>query len=116
MAQEIDFTNARRGPALPPPAGKTRITIYIDDDILDAFRDRAEAQGRGYQTAMNEALRQSLNLGATQHEALLARLQTAIAGVLVGVEIVEPAKPRAVSKRAPRARSVVKKAKPPKRR
>ncbi len=37
--------------------GKTRITIYIDDPILDEFRSRAERAGTGYQTMMNEALK-----------------------------------------------------------
>jgi hypothetical protein len=115
MATDIDFSNARRGPALPPPKGKTRITIYIDDDVLDAFRDRAEAEGRGYQTAMNEALRRSLVASASKHEALLARLQSAIAGVLEGVRIVDAPKPRPVAKRAPRGGAVTKTTKPRKR-
>jgi len=37
--------------------GKTRITIFIDSDILEWFRDEAEREGRGYQTAINQALR-----------------------------------------------------------
>jgi uncharacterized protein (DUF4415 family) len=40
-----------------PQTGKTRITIYIDDDVLEAFRDRADASGCGYQTMINDALR-----------------------------------------------------------
>ncbi len=40
--------------------GKTRITIYLDDAILQAFRERAEAGGRGYQTMINDALREHL--------------------------------------------------------
>ncbi len=40
-----------------PPKGKTRITIYIDDAVLDEFRTRAERAGTGYQTMMNEALK-----------------------------------------------------------
>ena len=40
--------------------GKTRITIHIDDDVLEAFRERAETAGRGYQTMINEALREHL--------------------------------------------------------
>jgi hypothetical protein len=36
--------------------GKTRITIYIDDAVLNEFRARAERTGAGYQTMMNEAL------------------------------------------------------------
>ena len=40
--------------------GKTRITIYIDDDILAAFRKKAEKEGLGYQTLINVALRKVL--------------------------------------------------------
>lgn len=58
MRKEYDFSEGRRGAAIPL-RGKTRITIFIDDDVLAAFRARAEAAGVGYQTAMNEALRQA---------------------------------------------------------
>ena len=56
MKAEYDFSKGKRG-ALLPSKGKTRITIYIDDDILAEFRTRAEEAGMGYQTMMNEALR-----------------------------------------------------------
>ena len=59
MRDEYDFSKGKRG-AVMPTKGKTRITIYIDDDILDAFRARAEQMGSGYQTLMNEALKASL--------------------------------------------------------
>ena len=59
MKKEYDFTKGRRGPLLVQP-GKTRITIYIDDDVLQAFRDRGDACGQGYQTMMNQALREFL--------------------------------------------------------
>jgi uncharacterized protein (DUF4415 family) len=60
MRKEYDFSRARRGPVVPL-AGKTRITIYLDDHVLEAFRDRADAAGRGYQTMINEALREYLD-------------------------------------------------------
>jgi len=41
--------------------GKTRITIHLDDDVIDAFRVRAEEAGRGYQTLINDALRQYIS-------------------------------------------------------
>ena len=41
MRDEYDFSKGKRG-AIMPTKGKTRITIYIDDDILAAFRARAE--------------------------------------------------------------------------
>ncbi len=60
MKAEYDFSEGRRG-AVVPQAGKTRITIYIDNDILEAFREQAEAAGSGYQTMMNQALRDYLD-------------------------------------------------------
>lgn len=56
MRAEYEFSKGRRG-ALIPQTGKTRITIYIDNAVLDEFRARAERAGTGYQTMMNEALR-----------------------------------------------------------
>lgn len=60
MKPEYDFSQAKRG-AVIPQTGKTRITIYIDDDVLDIFRERGDAAGKGYQTMMNEALRAYLD-------------------------------------------------------
>lgn len=60
MKAEYDFSEAKRG-AVIPQTGKTRVAIYIDDDILEAFRERAEAMGKGYQSMMNEALRNYLD-------------------------------------------------------
>jgi uncharacterized protein (DUF4415 family) len=59
MKREYDFSGARRGAVLQR-RGKTRITIHLDDDVLEAFRDRAESEGHGYQTLINEALREYL--------------------------------------------------------
>jgi len=56
MRKEYDFSKAKRGPVIRQP-GKTRITIYLDNPVLDAFRERADAAGRGYQTMINDALR-----------------------------------------------------------
>lgn len=56
MRAEYDFSKAKRG-ALLPIKGKTRITIYIDDAVLEEFRLRAEKAGSGYQTMMNDALK-----------------------------------------------------------
>ena len=64
MKKEYDFSKGRRGPVVKQ-SGKTRITIYIDDSILEEFRERADRQGRGYQTMMNEALREYLEQSST---------------------------------------------------
>ena len=59
MKREYDFSAGKRG-AVIPQKGKTRISIFIDNAVLDEFRTRAEKAGTGYQTMMNEALRKYL--------------------------------------------------------
>jgi hypothetical protein len=56
MRAEYDFSKGKRG-AVIPQKGKTRISIFIDNAVLDAFRARAERAGTGYQTMINDALR-----------------------------------------------------------
>jgi uncharacterized protein (DUF4415 family) len=63
MKENYDFKTAKRG-AVIEPAGKTRITIFLDDDVLEAFRQRAASEGKGYQTLINDALRQAITPGA----------------------------------------------------
>ncbi|MFN9176321.1 MAG: BrnA antitoxin family protein [Synechocystis sp.] len=65
MRNEYDFSKGKRR-AVIPSSGKTRITIYIDDDILEDFKERAEAQGIGYQTLINETLKTHLKQPAPQ--------------------------------------------------
>ena len=60
MRAEYDFSKGKRG-AIIPQKGKTRISIFIENAILDAFRARAQRAGTGYQTMMNEALREFLS-------------------------------------------------------
>jgi uncharacterized protein (DUF4415 family) len=60
MKAEYDFSKGKRG-AILPGKGKTRITIYIDDTILEEFRARAETAGTGYQTMINDALKEYLS-------------------------------------------------------
>ena len=60
MEKEYDFSKGRRG-AILPAKGKTRITIYLDDAIVQAFKQQSEQTGKGYQTLINEALIAQLN-------------------------------------------------------
>jgi len=60
MKKEYDFSKGKRGPIIPSK-GKTRITIYIDNGILKGFRDIAEEKGQGYQTVINEVLKEYIN-------------------------------------------------------
>ncbi len=59
MKKEYDFSQGQRGPIIES-ARKKRITICLDNDIIESFRDKAEEAGYGYQTMINEALRQYL--------------------------------------------------------
>ena len=59
MKKGYDFSKAKRG-AVITEGGKTRVTMYLDNDVLEAFRDRAERSGKGYQTLINEVLREHL--------------------------------------------------------
>jgi uncharacterized protein (DUF4415 family) len=55
--RDIDFTHAKRGPVVPPEPGKTKISIRLDNRVLDYFRDIVEKAGGGnYQTLINDAL------------------------------------------------------------
>ena len=47
-----------------PVKRKTRITIYLDDEVLDQFRTLSEQCGKGYQTLINAALRTRLQEAA----------------------------------------------------
>ena len=61
MKRHYDFSKGRRGSVFPMEPGKTRITIRIDNDVLDYFRNYVEKAGGGnYQTLMNEALREHI--------------------------------------------------------
>ncbi|MDN5864518.1 MAG: BrnA antitoxin family protein [Gammaproteobacteria bacterium] len=62
MREEYDFSKGKRGPVIAS-SGKTRITIMLDNDVIETFRARAEANGIGYQTAINEALRAAILAG-----------------------------------------------------
>jgi uncharacterized protein (DUF4415 family) len=58
MRKEYDFSQAKRGAIVPPNPRKTRITIRIDTQTLDWFRQQVHAAGGGnYQTLINDALK-----------------------------------------------------------
>ena len=61
MKKEYDFTNAKRGAVVRTHPGKTRVTIRLDNDVLDWFRKEVDESGGGnYQTQINNALREHL--------------------------------------------------------
>lgn len=55
--RDIDFSSAKRGPVIPAEPGKTKISIRIDNAVIEYFRAQVERAGNGnYQTLMNDAL------------------------------------------------------------
>lgn len=75
MKKHYDFSKGKRGPVVKPPPGKTRITIRIDDDILDWFRTRVdEAGGGSYQAMINQALRDHITNDREELEEMLRRV------------------------------------------
>lgn len=59
MKDQYDFSNAKRG-AVASGKGKTRITIMLDEVVIEAARALAETEGYGYQTVINNILRRTL--------------------------------------------------------
>ncbi|MBN1571414.1 MAG: BrnA antitoxin family protein [Acidobacteria bacterium] len=58
MKKAYDFSRGTRGAVIKTPQGKSRITIRLDDDLLEWFRGQVNKAGGGnYQTLINKALR-----------------------------------------------------------
>ncbi|MGA3203764.1 MAG: BrnA antitoxin family protein [Bryobacteraceae bacterium] len=75
MRQEYDFSQGKRGAVVPVPAGKTRVTIRLDTDLLDWFRDEVDKAGGGnYQSLINLALRDFVNRSKEPLEKTLRRV------------------------------------------
>lgn len=75
MRKEYDFSKGKRGAVLKAPPGKTRITIRLDDDILEWFRAQVHASGGGsYQTLINHALREHMRTKREPLEDTLRRV------------------------------------------
>ena len=77
MRKEYDFSKARRAKDVPHLAklqaeakGKTRITIMLDNFVIEAFRQLAEQEDIGYQTLINRRLRESLEIKPMDEETL----------------------------------------------
>jgi len=75
MKKEYDFSEGKRGAVVSAPSGKTRITIRLDEDILDWFRDQVEKAGGGnYQSLINSALQDFVKRTREPLEATLRRV------------------------------------------
>ncbi len=75
MKKDFNFSKGKRGAVVPAPKGKTRITIRIDDDILEWLRGEVDAAGGGsYQTLINDALREHITNQQEPIEVILRRV------------------------------------------
>jgi uncharacterized protein (DUF4415 family) len=75
MKAQYTFARGKRGPVLKTPAGKTRITIRLDDELLQWFRKQVHAAGGGsYQALINTALREYVDTKREPLEATLRRV------------------------------------------
>lgn len=56
-----DFSKGKRGPVGKVDPNKVRITIRLDADIIEYFKNRVHASGGGnYQTLINDTLREHI--------------------------------------------------------
>ena len=75
MKDEYDLTNGVRGPVIPPRAGTTRVTLRLDEEVLDWFRQRVYTSGGGdYQRLINNALRDHISRNGQTLEELLRQI------------------------------------------
>lgn len=89
--RDIDFSVAKRGPAIPIEPGKTKISIRLDNAVLDYFRSVVEKAGAGnYQSLINDAL-----LAHIQQQSVLSAVR----------QVVREELAQAESGRAPTTRS-----------
>lgn len=72
MRKEYDFSGGKRGPILKS-SGKTRVTMYLDNHVIEAFRAKGDSTGRGYQTLINEALGEHIARAAKPVDARTLR-------------------------------------------
>ncbi len=70
-----DFSKGKRGAVLRVRSGKTRITIRLDDDVLEWFKQKVDDAGDGsYQSLINEALRRFMETTEEPLEETLRRV------------------------------------------
>lgn len=87
--RDIDFSNAKRGPVNPCEPGKTKISIRLDNAVIEYFRAQVERAAAGnYQTLINDAL-------------LAFIQQRSVIDVVRQVVREELSSPRAKSRQAP---------------
>jgi len=81
--RDIDFSHAKRGPVVPTDWGKTKISIRIDNAVLDYFRGVVEKAGGGnYQSLINDAL-----VAQIQQRSVLTAIRQVVREELAQTEV-----------------------------
>jgi uncharacterized protein (DUF4415 family) len=98
--RDIDFTRARRGAATKAEPGKTKISIRLDNRVLDHFRWVVENSGQGnYQTLINDALVACIQQ-KSMLEAVRQVVREEVAGARQGARKARPARTRRAAAKA----------------
>ena len=80
--REIDFSGAKRGAVIPLEPGKTKISIRIDNSVIEYFRAQVEQAGGGnYQTQINDAL-----VGFIQQRSMIEAVRKVVREELAGAK------------------------------
>ena len=75
MKKEYDFSKGKRGAVVTTARGKSRITIRLDDEILNWFRREVHKAGGGnYQTLIYHALREYITTRSESLEEVVRRV------------------------------------------
>jgi uncharacterized protein (DUF4415 family) len=94
--RDIDFSRAKRGPVIPPEPGKRKISIRLDNRVIEHFRSIVDKSGGGnYQTLINDAL-----IAYIEQRSVLDAVRQVVKEEMVGGEATrrlatKPAPPRA---------------------
>ncbi len=91
--RDIDFSPGKRGPVVAPDTGKTKISIRLDNAVLDHFRRIVDAAGGGnYQSLINDAL-----VSHIQQQSILVAVRKVVREEIA--KIIAPAAPAARNER-----------------
>jgi uncharacterized protein (DUF4415 family) len=93
--RDIDFSQAKQGPVVKSEPGKTKISIRLDNAVIEAFRELADQAGGGnYQTLINDAL-----VGYLHQRTMLEAVRQVVREEL-GESVQRKARPRSVGSRS----------------
>jgi hypothetical protein len=72
MRNEYDFSEGKRGPVIPLDPSQVRLTLCLDVDVIDYFKERVHKVGGGnYQILINNALHEYIEQQSKSLEQVL---------------------------------------------